>query len=266
KAQLELNLATFVKDNKKCFYKYINGKRKGKNNLSSLLDTGGNLVTADGEKVEVFNTFFASVFIGKTACPQDNCPPALVDGVREQDGPPVIQEEAIREPLSCSDVHKSMGPNGIHPRVMRELADELVKLLSIVYQQSCLTGEVLDDWKLANVMPIYKKGRKEDPGNYRPGSLTSVLGKVTEQFIVSAITKHLQDGRGIRPSHHGFRTGRLCLTNPLSFYDQLTCLVFVGRAVDVVYLDFSKTFYTVFHSKLPEKLAAHGSDWCTLLW
>ncbi|TRZ10099.1 hypothetical protein HGM15179_017010 [Zosterops borbonicus] len=96
------------------------------------------------------------------------------DGVREQNGPPVIQEEAARELLSHLDVHKSMGPDGIHPREMKELADELAKPLSIIYNQSCLTGEVPDDWKLANVTPIHKKGGKEDPSNYRPVSLTSV--------------------------------------------------------------------------------------------
>ncbi|KAF4791213.1 hypothetical protein TURU_133006 [Turdus rufiventris] len=92
------------------------------------------------------------------ACPQDNCPPGLADGVREQNGPPVIQKEALRELLSSSDVHKSMGPDGIHPRVMRELADELAKPVSIIYQQSWLFGEVADDWELANVTPIHKKG------------------------------------------------------------------------------------------------------------
>ena len=73
-----------------------------------------------------------------------------------------------------------MGPDGIHPRELRELAEVLTKPLSIIYQQSWLTGEVPVDWRLANVTPIYKKGRKEDPGNYRPVSLTSVLGKVME--------------------------------------------------------------------------------------
>ncbi|KFP05358.1 hypothetical protein N300_10872, partial [Calypte anna] len=85
------------------------------------------------------------------------------------------------------------GPDGIHPRVMRELAEELAKPLSIIYQQSWLTGDIPDDWKLANVTPIHKKGRKEDPGNYRPISLTSVPGRVMEQIILSAITQHLQD-------------------------------------------------------------------------
>ncbi|KAK4830057.1 hypothetical protein QYF61_008395 [Mycteria americana] len=64
---------------------------------------------------------------------------------------------------------------------------KLTKLLSILYQQSWLTKEVPVDWRLANITPIYKKGRKEDLGNYRPVSLTSVLEKVMDQFIWSAI-------------------------------------------------------------------------------
>jgi len=56
-----------------------------------------------------------------------------------------------------------MGLNGIHPRVLRELVEELVKSLSIIYQQSWLTGEVSGDWRISHVTPIYQKGRKEDP-------------------------------------------------------------------------------------------------------
>ncbi|TRZ10286.1 hypothetical protein HGM15179_016825 [Zosterops borbonicus] len=199
------------------------------------------------------------------ACPQDNCPPGLVDDVREQNDPLVFQEEAVRELLSCLDIHKSMGPDGIHPRVMRELADELAKPLSIIYQQSWLTGEVPDDWKLANVTPIHKKSGKDDPSNYRPVSLTPVPGKVMEQFILSVITQHLPDVQGLRPSQHGFRRGGSCLTNLISFYDQVTRLVDAGRAVDVC-LDFSKAFDTVSHSTPLEKLAAQGLDRSTLCW
>ncbi|TRZ23799.1 hypothetical protein HGM15179_003309 [Zosterops borbonicus] len=164
------------------------------------------------------------------------------------------------------NVHKSMRPDGIHPRVMSKLADELVKPFSIIYQQSWLTGEVPDDWKMANVMPIHKKGGTEDPGNYRPVSLTSVPSKIMEQFILRVITQHLQDVQGLRPSQHGFRRGRSCLTNLISFYDQVTHLVDMGRAMDIVYLDFSKGFDTVSHSILLEELAAHGLDRSTLCW
>ncbi|NXQ07519.1 LIN1 transcriptase, partial [Vidua macroura] len=250
KAQFELKMVTSVQDNKKCFYNYINGKRKGKINLCSLLDERGNLVTTDEEKAEMLSAFFAAVFSGKTACFQENCPLGLVDGAREQNDPPIIQGEAGRELLRCLDIHKSLGPDGIHPRVMRELAYELAKPLFIIYQQSWLTGEVPDDWKLANVTPIHKKGGKEDPSNYRPISLTSVSVKIMEQFILSIIMQHLQDGQGIRPSQHGFKRRRSCLTNLVSFYDQVTHPVDAGKAVVIVYLDFSKAFGTVSHSML----------------
>ncbi|KFQ39104.1 RNA-directed DNA polymerase from mobile element jockey, partial [Mesitornis unicolor] len=105
--------------------------------------------------------------------------------------------EMVRDLLHHLDIHKSMGPDGIHPRVLRELAEVLAKPLPIISQQSWLTGEVPVDWTLANVTPIYKKGWKEDVGNYRPVSLTSVPGKVMEQIILSAITWHTQDNQAI---------------------------------------------------------------------
>ena len=93
-----------------------------------------------------------------------------------------------------------MAPDGIHPRLMRELADELAKLLSIIYQQSWLTGEVPDDWKLASVTPIHRKGGKEDPGNYRAVSLTSVPGKAMEQFILMSSHSTYRMARGSDPA------------------------------------------------------------------
>ncbi|PKU46187.1 rna-directed dna polymerase from mobile element jockey-like [Limosa lapponica baueri] len=111
-----------------------------------------------------------------------------------------IKEEEISDLLRCLDAHKSMGLDGLHPRVLKELTDALAKPLSIIYMKSWLTGEVPMDWRVANVTPIYKKGKKEDPGNYRPVSLTSIPGKVMEQVILSAITSHIMGNQGIRPS------------------------------------------------------------------
>ena len=116
------------------------------------------------------------------------------------------------------------------------------------------------------VIPIYKKRCKEDLGNYRPVSLTSVPGKVMKQTVLKEITRHVWDNRGIRPSQHGFIKGRSCSTNLISFTDLVTRLVDEGKAVDVVYLDFSKAFDAVSHSTLLQKLAAHGLDRYTLGW
>ena len=140
-------------------------------------------------------------------------------------------------------------------RVLRELVEVIAEPLSIIYQRSLLTGEVPKDWRLASVIPIYKKGCREDLGSYRPVSLTSVLGKMMEQIVLRGITRHVQDNQGIRPSQHGFTEGRSCLTNLISFYDLVTHLVDEGEAVDVVYLDFSKAFDIVSHSIRLQKLA-----------
>ena len=88
--------------------------------------------------------------------------------------------ETVRELLLHLDYRNSMGMDGLHPRVMRELAGVIAEPLSAIYQRSWLSGEVPEDWRLADVTPIYKKGHKEDLGNYRPVSLTSVPGKGME--------------------------------------------------------------------------------------
>ena len=150
-----------------------------------------------------------------------------------------------------------MGPDELHPRVLRELADVVAQTFSIILQKSWQTGNVLVDWRLTNVTTVFIKGWKDDLGSYRPISLTLGPGKVMEWIISGAILDQLKVNQGIRPSQHGFMNGRSCLTDLILFCDNVTCLVDEGKAVDVVNLDFSKAFDTVPHNMLVEELAAH---------
>lgn len=111
--------------------------------------------------------------------------------------------------------NKSMGLDGIRPRILRELVEVLTEPLAIIYQQSWLTQLVPVDWKSDSMTAsCYKKGHKVDLGNFRLVSLTSVPGKVTEQIILHE--RHAQDKQVIGPSQRGFMTGKSCLTNLIS--------------------------------------------------
>ncbi|KFV84315.1 RNA-directed DNA polymerase from mobile element jockey, partial [Struthio camelus australis] len=110
---------------------------------------------------------------------------------------PLVEEDQVRDLLSKLDIPKSMGPDGMHPRVLRKLADVIARPLSIILERSWRSGEVPEDWKKASVTPVFKKGKEEEPGNSRPVSLTSIPGKVVEQLLLEVITKHVEDKKVI---------------------------------------------------------------------
>lgn len=133
--------------------------------LHPLLDAGGNICTKDEENTEIFNAFFASVFYSWISYPQGTQPPELEDRKEEQNEDPIIQVETVGNLLLHFNAHKSMRLYGTHPGILKELTGELYKPLFIIYEQFWLR-KVSEDWTLANVIAVFKKGWKENPRNY----------------------------------------------------------------------------------------------------
>jgi ribonucleases P/MRP protein subunit RPP40 len=211
---------------------------------------------------EEFNQFFVSVFNGKETLIDSN--------VLAQDGPVkplaskleniVITEELVMKQLDRLRADKSTGADNLSGRLLSEIRNQICYPLMIIFRKSLSTGDVPVDWRLANISPIYKKGGRESPGNYRPVSLTSQICKMFESILREAIVDHLECNGLIKGSQHGFRRGRSCLTNLLSFLDCVTHWMDDGNCADIIYLDFAKAFDKVPHCRLLYKLRQYGID------
>ena len=201
--------------NPKEFFRYVREKKTLKSTIGPLLSAEGEIVTDERETADILNDYFASVFTveedrGEEATPYQMTVAAqlfLVD---------IIEEDVMRV-IDKLKICKSPGPDKIYPRILKEVKEAISKPLCAIFNLSLRTGKVVSEWKLANVTPLFKKGDKSNPGNYRPISLTSVVCKLMESILRDKIVEFLEKNNIIRDSQHGFRNRRSCLTNLLDF-------------------------------------------------
>ena len=161
-----------------------------------------------------------------------------------------------------------MGPDGISPWVLKECAEELCEPIFMIFTNSLRQGKLPKIWKKANITPLYKKGNKSSPLNYRPVSLTSVICKILEKLIREEWVEMLEKQNILTRNQFGFRQGRSCVSNLLCFYDRVTDTIQERDGwVDSIYLDFSKAFDKVPHKRLIWKLQHIGGiDGALLKW
>ena len=224
--------------------------------LGPVKDSSGNLCMESEEIGEALNEYFSSVFTKERGHVVEEDSVIQAGRLEEVD----IQKEDVLAILKSLRIDKSPGPDGIYPRILWEARDEIAEPLALIFMSSLSMGIVPEDWRVASVVPLFKKGNRYNPGNYRPVSLTLVVGKLLERVLRDRIYDHLERYSLIRDSQHGFVRGKSCLTSLIEFFEEVTRYVDEGRAVDVVYMDFSKAFDKVPHGRLMKKVRRHGIE------
>ena len=147
---------------------------------------------------------------------------------------------------------KAAGPDGIHGSVLKNCASTLARPLSLLFNTSFSTGCIPNEWKLALVVPVFKKGDKCSVQNYRPISLTSLVMKVFERCIKTALysaCEHLLD-----PRQHGFINNKSCTTQMVPFTNDVALALNNKSIMDIIYFDFAKAFDSVSHDLILHKL------------
>ena len=263
KSNFENKLSNEIKGNPKAFWSYVKNKAATKSGIGDLVDNDNNVVTNEDDKANVLNKYFGSVFTEEdlSSIPEpDNLsfdtPLTKIE----------INEDNILKHLTKLNTSKSAGPDGIHSKVLFETRHQIITPLCIIYKNSANNGILPQEWKMANVIPIYKKGSKKQPCNYRPVSLTAICCKILERIIRNEIVKHLELNNLLSRDQHGFREGRSCLTQLLEVMEIWSSLYDKGLAWDTVYLDFAKAFDRVPHQRLIAKIKAMGIEGSLLNW
>ena len=257
KKNFEKNIADECKKNPKKFWKYVQEKTKSNTGISALIKEDGKFAISEKDKADTLNRYFSTVFTTENITNIPN-----IEKLSKSKGISMaeirVTPDAVRKKLKELDAYKAQGPDQIPPKVFKELSNELALPLARLYNMSLEYGKVPCDWKIAEVVAIFKKGSRSDTGNYRPVSLTCIACKVLESLIRDEIVKYFTENKLYSNCQHGFRKRRSCTTQLLQFMEDITSLLDDKNPVDVIYLDFRKAFDTVPHERLLVKLEAYG--------
>ena len=222
----------------------------------STLVSDGRIASDAQDKADMLNNQFSSVFTREDRL---NLPPKVKSSYPKM--PRItVSSAGVLKLLSQLNARKASGADNIPAVFLKTCAWELATMLAFIMQQSLTTRRIPSDWKKALVMPVFKKGDKSKPENYRLVSLNSICCKVTEHIIVSQTMKHLDNHSILVDIQHGFRRRRSCESQLIITSHNLATILNQHSQADVAVLDFAKAFDKVPHHRLLQKLKQYNLD------
>ena len=253
-----------VKENPKSFWKFVRSKTKSRPGISDLKNENGEWITNDEDKANELNSFFSSVF---TKDENDEFP----DFSTKTDSSIsdiVVTENKVKSLLKKLNISKSTGPDNFHPRFLKETADNISYPITILFNKSLSEGilPVIGNWQM---LPVYSKvATKQNHQTIDPlvYSITSILCRMLESIIKSAVMDHCKDSNIFTDSQFGFRNRRGCILQLLTVFDTWSKYIDSDIPVDTVFLDLRKAFDSVPHKRLLLKLEKLGASGNVLKW
>ena len=263
KRRFERGIALEAKSNPKGFWSHTRRYLKPKSGVTSLLAD-----PKDKDSMKFDNIDKAAILLKQFSRVFTQDATDRIPGIEKRTEKVVkdlhITEEMVLKELKSINKNKSCGPDQLHPRLLIELSDHIAAPVSRLFNSTLKTGVLPVDWKRAFITPIYKKGSRHLPENYRPISLTAILCKIMERFVRDQVVTHLLEEKLL--SKYGFIAGRSTITQLLLYLDECIKKVANGDVVDSIYLDFSKAFDTVPHRRMLGKLEAYCIRGNSLSW
>ena len=229
----------------KKFWKYLKST-SGSSRVPETVNYGSRFRNNPSGQSELFNEFFCDQFSAASNYDID------IDFSNDTDFSIDFNFRIVRKFLKEVNPNKAAGPDGIHGKILKNCAVSLAYPLSVIFRVSYNSGMIPKDWKLANVVPVYKKGSKTSVENYRPISLTSLVMKIFEKIIRDELMMRCETLLG--KSQHGFLPNKSCTTQLINFADNVSQALNQSLRTDIVYFDFAKAFDSVNHDIILKKL------------
>ena len=252
-----------AKGDVKQFYKFANSALHAPSHTSSLKSSGGNIISDPAAKAEMFNNTFAEAF----TIDDNFLPPSTFQPLPSCSLGTILFPASIVLPLILK-LKKShtITPDGFSSHTLFTLGHCLACPLASLFEHFFSHNYVPDQWKISFITPLYKKGPRSDPANYRPIAITSILCRIMERIIHKQVTSYLILNNLISPSQHGFCSGKSSVTNLLESTTDWFFNIDSRNNIDIIYLDLTRAFDSVSHCKLYHKLLWFGLSDNILNW